>query len=74
MFKFSSVTDLIIAINDVLENTLESISFEGEISQIQFSSVGHIYFTVKDEEIMTLASPKLTDSEILLSEVIKLKN
>lgn len=50
MFKFSSVTDLIIAINDVLENTLESISFEGEISQIQFSSVGHIYFTVKDEE------------------------
>ena len=35
MFKFSSVTDLIIAINDVLENTLESISFEGEISSMR---------------------------------------
>ncbi|MGI6680430.1 MAG: exodeoxyribonuclease VII large subunit [Bdellovibrionota bacterium] len=50
MYKFSSITELILTINNVLENTLENVSFIGEIAQVQFSQTGHIYFTVKDEE------------------------
>lgn len=49
MFKFSSVTELLLSINFTLENSLGDFSFEGEISEFQVAQSGHLYFTVKDE-------------------------
>lgn len=44
-----SVTALTNLIKDLLENNIQNIILEGEISNYKPSSSGHVYFTLKDE-------------------------
>ena len=48
--QYLSITDLNRTLNDLLEEAFPQLFFEGEISQIQRSANGHLYFTLKDAD------------------------
>lgn len=48
--QYITVSELIRALNSVMEEALSPVAFSGEISELKKAASGHIYFTVKDEE------------------------
>ena len=47
--KVFSVTEISLAIKEMLEGVLAGVSVEGEISNLKQAASGHIYFDLKDE-------------------------
>ena len=48
--EYISVTDLNGRLNDVLEEGIGEVFFQGEISELKHAASGHLYFSVKDDK------------------------
>lgn len=53
--KIFSVTEISLAIKEMLEGVLAGVAVEGEISNLKKASSGHIYFDLKDEKALISA-------------------
>ena len=53
--KIFSVTEISLAIKEMLEGVLAGVSVEGEISNLKQAASGHIYFDLKDESALISA-------------------
>jgi exodeoxyribonuclease VII large subunit len=53
--KIYSVSELSVAIRDILEHRFPDIWVEGEISNLKSSGAGHLYFTLKDSQAQLAA-------------------
>ncbi|MGB2578415.1 exodeoxyribonuclease VII large subunit [Elusimicrobium simillimum] len=53
--KIFSVTEISLAIKEMLEGVLADVRIEGEISGLKKASSGHIYFDIKDENALISA-------------------
>lgn len=54
--QYVTVSELNALLNSVLEESIPSVAFRGEISQFTVPASGHLYFTVKDEESQVQAA------------------